>query len=96
VQKLIEYLGLPESADTPFFFIHDHPIRTKYLKTGVKIVDLPEFLREFQEGALPPYVKSEEPLLEQEGPVTVVTGSTYKQLVLNSTKATAMYFFAPW
>jgi len=49
----------------------------------------------FLAGQIPRHVKSEEPPKDS-GPVTVVTGRTFDELVTNSDKDVFIEFYAPW
>lgn len=48
-----------------------------------------------QAGKLEPFVKSEEPPKDNSGPVTVVTASTFDQIVFGG-KNVLIEFYAPW
>jgi thiol-disulfide isomerase/thioredoxin len=81
--------SLPRPAAAP-------PPAAKYLKEGAKPSDVPEFLREFQEGVLERWLKSEEPPADNSGPVRVVTGRTFEAEVFGSGKDVFIEFYAPW
>ena len=88
---------MPSAAPAPILFVNDKEARKKHFKSGVRIEDLPEFVREFQEGALPPFLKSE-PAPEEDpaAPVKTVTGETYERFITGSGKDAFIEFHAPW
>ncbi|KAI8635357.1 thioredoxin-like domain-containing protein [Xylariaceae sp. FL1651] len=54
------------------------------------------FVEEFSAGKIEPSLKSEPIPESQEGPVTVVVGKTYEEIVLDDTKDVLIEFYAPW
>ncbi|KAI1083015.1 protein disulfide isomerase [Whalleya microplaca] len=54
------------------------------------------YVEEFSAGKIEPSLKSEPIPETQEGPVTVVVGKTYEQIVLDDTKDVLIEFYAPW
>ena len=62
-QKLLDYLGIPQGNGVmPMLFVAQTPHNnTKFLKGGMKLDLLPEFIEEYKVGALDPFLKSEEP-----------------------------------
>jgi len=55
------------------------------------------FLADFTQGTLKPHLKSEEPAPEDTtGPVTVLRGSSFSDLVINNSKDVFVEFYAPW
>ena len=58
--------------------------------------NLKKFLKSYEKGELSPYIKSEEPPKENDGPVTVVVGKTFREIVLNHSKDVFIQFYAPW
>ena len=58
--------------------------------------DIGQFIQDVLDGKVEPSVKSE-PIPEgQEGPVTVVVGLTYQDLVIDNDKDVLVEFYAPW
>jgi protein disulfide isomerase len=47
-------------------------------------------------GKLNPVLKSEEPAAQNDGPVKVVVGKNYKEMVADSGKDVMVEFYAPW
>ncbi|KAI2618901.1 protein disulfide isomerase [Hypoxylon sp. NC1633] len=54
------------------------------------------FVEDFSAGKIEPSLKSEPIPETQEGPVTVVVGKTYEEIVLDDTKDVLIEFYAPW
>jgi len=50
----------------------------------------------FHAGALKPTMKSEEAPADNNGPVTVIVGTTFKEIVLDTSKDVLVEFYAPW
>ncbi|KAI1120923.1 protein disulfide-isomerase [Nemania abortiva] len=55
-----------------------------------------KFVEDFAAGKIEPSLKSEPIPETQEGPVTVVVGKTYEEIVLDDTKDVLIEFYAPW
>lgn len=56
---LCDYLGVGEGARTPVFVASEHWKRRRYGKERMDLADLPEFIEEYRQGALPRLIKSE-------------------------------------
>lgn len=54
------------------------------------------FIDEFKEGKLTPFLKSEEVPAENNEPVKVIVGKTFKDIVLDETKDVFLEVYAPW
>ncbi|KAK6948169.1 hypothetical protein K445DRAFT_319098 [Daldinia sp. EC12] len=54
------------------------------------------FVDDFSAGKIEPSLKSEPIPEKQEGPVTVVVGKTYEDIVLDDSKDVLIEFYAPW
>ncbi|KAI0175875.1 protein disulfide isomerase [Hypoxylon sp. FL1284] len=54
------------------------------------------FVEDFSAGKIEPSLKSEAVPEKQEGPVTVVVGKSYEDIVLDDTKDVLIEFYAPW
>ncbi|KAH9996939.1 protein disulfide isomerase [Xylariaceae sp. FL0662B] len=54
------------------------------------------FVEDFSAGKIEPSLKSEPIPETQEGPVTVVVGKTYEEIVLDDSKDVLIEFYAPW
>ncbi|KAJ8107602.1 hypothetical protein ONZ43_g6684 [Nemania bipapillata] len=55
-----------------------------------------KFVEDFSTGKIEPSLKSEPIPETQEGPVTVVVGKTYEEIVLDDSKDVLIEFYAPW
>jgi len=54
-EQLLKSFGAAGDAPAPLFIIFDSKTNEKYLKTGMKVEDLPEFIEEYKVGALTPF-----------------------------------------
>ncbi|GAM18298.1 hypothetical protein SAMD00019534_014730 [Acytostelium subglobosum LB1] len=55
-----------------------------------------QFVQDFNDNKLEPHVKSEKIPADNSGPVKVVVGKTYKEIILDETKDVLVEFYAPW
>lgn len=55
-----------------------------------------EFMQSYVDGDLKPFLKSAEAPEDNDGPVTVVVGNTFDELVTDSEKDVLVEFYAPW
>lgn len=60
-----------------------------------KVAAMKEFVEAALEGDLEPFLKSEEPPALNDGPVTVVTGTTFDEIVMDPEKAVLVEMYAP-
>lgn len=89
-------LNLPTDK-FPSFAIQDTVKEDKYPYTGkLTEKDVGSFVKDFADGKLEPSIKSEPAPEKQEGSVTTVVATTYKDLVLNNDKDVLVEFYAPW
>ena len=58
--------------------------------------NLRAFLDQYEKGELTNFVKSAEPPENNDGPVKVVVGKTFDEIVLDETKDVLIEFYAPW
>merc|ERR1712226_849730 len=58
--------------------------------------NLRAFLEKFENDELEPYIKSETPPENNDGPVKVVVGHTFQDIVMDPTKDVFVKFYAPW
>jgi len=61
-----------------------------------KAANVRKFYSDFLSGSLTPYIKSETPPANNDGPVKVVVGSTFQQIVNNPDHDVLIEFYAPW
>lgn len=62
----------------------------------ITLETISKFVEDFSAGKIEPSLKSEPIPETQEGPVTVVVGKTYEEIVLDDTKDVLIEFYAPW
>lgn len=96
--RLAEFIGVTE-ADLPSLWAL-LPGEMKKFKSEVAPADLTvdsvtKFVDDVQSGAIKPYLKSAEPEAN-DGPLTVVVGKNFEELVLDPTKDVLVKFYAPW
>lgn len=96
--RLAEFIGVTE-ADLPSMWAL-LPAEMKKYKSEVAPADLTveavtKFVDDVQSGAIKPYLKSAEPEAN-DGPLTVVVGKNFEELVLDETKDVLVKFYAPW
>jgi len=80
----------------PAVGIEDHVNSQRYPFRGeFSIENVVAFVKEYLAGNLKSYIKSE-PTPTQTGPVTIVTGENFKDIVLDNTKDVLFEMYAPW
>ncbi|KAE8731239.1 Protein disulfide-isomerase [Hibiscus syriacus] len=89
-----QYFGIEESQ-VPLIIIMDNDGK-KYFKPTVKADDIAPFVKDYMEGKVPPYVKSEPIPQENNEPVKVVVAETLQDMVFKSGKNVLVEFYAPW
>lgn len=72
---------------------HRYPLNLRQLLSHQK---LDTFIRDFLDGKLAPTIKSEPVPEIQQGPVTVVVGYTYDDLVINNDKDVLIEYYTQW
>lgn len=88
-----------DSAKFPAFAIQDTTANKKYpFDQSKKITEkaIRQFVEDVLGGKIEPSVRSQPIPEKQEGPVTVVVGQTYKELVLDNDKDVVLEYYAPW
>ncbi len=99
--RVAEYFGFKESM-YPAAVVADMSggAIKKFPFTGIDLSDasaIKKFIRSALDGKVAATLKSEEPsAADTAGPVTVLTGKTFKDLVINNTKDVLVEFYAPW
>jgi protein disulfide-isomerase A1 len=93
-QKAFQYFGLKEDQ-APVIIIQNND-GTKYLKANVQPDEIAPWLKNYEDGKLTPFVKSE-PIPEvNDEPVKVVVRDNLQEAVFNSGKNVLIEFYAPW
>uniref|UniRef100_F6WYW5 Protein disulfide-isomerase n=1 Tax=Ciona intestinalis TaxID=7719 RepID=F6WYW5_CIOIN len=93
---LLPESGLPEDV-SPVVVIVDAQDRKYVMPNAFSSKDnFVAFLTSYTNGELSPFIKSEEPPADNDGPVTVVTGKTFDEIVMDESKDVLIEFYAPW
>ncbi|KAJ5101481.1 hypothetical protein NUU61_003703 [Penicillium alfredii] len=88
-----------EPEKFPAFAIQETTKNAKYPYDQTKKLDAKEvgkFIKDVVDGKVEPSIKSEPVPETQEGPVTVVVGRSYQELVIDNEKDVLLEFYAPW
>ncbi|XP_010538989.1 PREDICTED: protein disulfide-isomerase-like [Tarenaya hassleriana] len=93
-QGAFQYFGL-RSEQVPLIIIQKKD-GEKYLKPNLEPDQLSSWVKDFKDGKVPPFRKSEPIPAENDEPVKVVVGDTMEFMVLNSPKNVLLEFYAPW
>lgn len=90
-------LGLAESGEEVNVAILDANGK-KYAKDPKEFDSdsLREFVMDFKKGKLTPVLKSQPVPRNNKGPVTVVVGKTFEEIVMNKNSDVLIEFYAPW
>ncbi|KAL6899781.1 hypothetical protein ACP4OV_006439 [Aristida adscensionis] len=92
-QGAFQYFGLKES-DVPILFIQASD--AKFIKPTVEPDQILPWLKDYTDGTMVPYVKSD-PIPEvNDQPVKVVVANNLHDMVFNSGKNVLLEFYAPW
>ncbi|KAG8071020.1 hypothetical protein GUJ93_ZPchr0006g41161 [Zizania palustris] len=91
-QGAFQYFGLKDS-DVPLLFILAP--KSKYIKPTVEPDQILPWLKEYTDGALAPYVKSEPVPEVNDQPVKTVVADSLRDVVFNSGKNVLLEFYAP-
>ncbi|KAF8404076.1 hypothetical protein HHK36_008953 [Tetracentron sinense] len=93
-QRAFEYFGLKDDQ-APLIIIQNNDGQ-KYLKPNLEPDHIVPWLKEYTDGSLKPFKKSEPiPEINNE-PVKVVVGDSLQDVVFNSGKNVLLEFYAPW
>ncbi|KAI0107518.1 protein disulfide-isomerase [Nemania sp. FL0031] len=91
-------LNLPTDK-FPSFAIQETVKNQKFpfsVEEEITFDSISKFVEDFAAGKIEPSLKSEPIPETQEGPVTVVVGKTYEEIVLDDSKDVLIEFYAPW
>jgi len=91
-------LEVPKDRDaTPVVGARDQAGKKYALKDKFSVETLEQFVKDFKDGKLEPFIKSEEvPADNENADVKVAVGKNFDELVINSDKDTLIEFYAPW
>ncbi|GAB6032387.1 protein disulfide isomerase [Chamberlinius hualienensis] len=83
------------AGDKPVIAARDKDNQKFVMKDEFSVENLEKFAKDFKDGKLEPYMKSE-PIPETQGPVKVAVAKNFDDLVVNSKKDIFIEFYAPW
>jgi len=98
--RLADFVGVT-AEDTPTLRLLDPRGEgmLKYVYEGdiasLSVDGLKTYLGDFRDGKLEAHLKSE-PIPEEQGPVTVLVGKNWEQIVKDETKDVLVKYYAPW
>ena len=99
--EAFDHFGLKvaaEKGELPAVLIEDRKSNLRYQMEGKKVTEetVKKFLDDFKQGKLQPFLKSEEPPANNDGPVRVVVGSTFESEVSKAGRWVLLEVYAPW
>lgn len=83
----------------PAFAIQESKSQLKYpfdQELEMSAENIKKFVDDYLEGKIEPSLKSEKPPKDNSAPVKVVVGTTYEEIVLDTTKDVFLEVYAPW
>lgn len=83
-------------GEKPIVLVRDKNDKKFVMEAEFKEDTLKKFIADFKEGKLTPKIKSEPVPESQDGPVTVVVGETFDDIVMDQNKDVLIEFYAPW
>jgi len=92
----LEELSLDDWGEEVAVAIWEAKNRRYALRDEVNTETLQEFVEDYFAGKLQPVIKSQPVPKKDKGPVKVVVGSTFEQVVNNPTKDVLIELYAPW
>ncbi|PSS30226.1 Protein disulfide-isomerase [Actinidia chinensis var. chinensis] len=93
-KNVLQYYGLKDDQ-IPLIYIQQSDDQ-KYLKTNLEADHIATWFKEYMEGKLKPYIKSETIPEVNNEPVKVVVADSLRDMVLNSRTNVLLEFYAPW
>jgi len=96
--RLTSFLGI-EKSDFPIFYIIETGAQMKkfpLLEGGADADLIRDHIEAFLNGQLKPHFKSEPVPENNDGPVTVVVGKNFEDVVMDETKDVLLEVYAPW
>lgn len=98
-QRLAEFVGVDAAATPTLRLLAPGEEMRKFVYNGqistITVNSIKEFIQDFKAGILKPNLKSEpEPV--NDGPLTVIVGTTYDKIVNDPTKDVLVKYYAPW
>ena len=97
-ERLAEFMGVTKESLPVLRAVL--PADMKKYECATKPADLTvekvtKFVEDVKSGAIKPHLKSEEPVAN-DGPLTVVVGKNFEEIVLDKNKDVFVKFYAPW
>ncbi|XP_062099280.1 protein disulfide-isomerase [Humulus lupulus] len=93
-QGAFQYFGLREDQ-VPLIVVQTNDGQ-KFLKANLEPDHIAPWVKEYKEGSVPPYKKSEPIPEKNDEPVKVVVADTLQEFVFKSDKNILLEFYAPW
>jgi len=93
-QGALQYYGI-KAEGVPSILIQDAEDR-KYLKERLEVDQISSVLKEYFDGTLPQFRRSEPIPEKNDDPVKVVVADTLQEMVIDSDKNVLVEFYAPW
>jgi len=88
--------GWKADDDTVHAVAYDAQKNTFKMTEKFSVENLEQFVTEFDGGKLKPFIKSDPIPEENDGPVKVVVGENFNEIVKDPTKDVLIEFYAPW
>lgn len=99
-QRLGEFIGVDEAALPTVRILDPSNNMKKFSYPGraqtISVASVAEFIKDFKEGKLTPFLKSEEIPESNNEPVKVLVGKNFPSLVTQSDNDVFVEFYAPW
>ncbi|KAL9986344.1 hypothetical protein ACROYT_G000482 [Oculina patagonica] len=92
----LDAFGVSGESDDPVATIKSDDGSKYAMKEKFSVDTFKAFLQDYFDGNLKPYIKSEPIPEENDGPVKVVVGETFDEIVNDETKDVLIEFYAPW
>lgn len=95
-KRQISDWGFDEAKDSVHVVVHNEKSQVFKMEDTFSVDNLEKFVNEFKSGNLKAYVKSEPTPETNDGPVKVVVGEQFDEIVNDPTKDVLIEFYAPW
>nr|CAD1842064.1 unnamed protein product [Ananas comosus var. bracteatus] len=94
-ESAFEYFEVKDDQ-APLIILLQEDDNKKYIKTNVEPDQIAAWLKDYQDGKLTPFRKSEPIPVVNDEPVKVVVADSLRDVVFNSGKNVFLEFYAPW
>lgn len=96
-ERLAEYVGADIKNTPSIMLVHSKEGMSKYkYESEITVSNIADFINQFHDDKLTKYLKTEPIPESNDGPVKVIVGKSYDDIVLNSTQDVLVKFYAPW